>query len=111
MPESIGEVAAVIYNSLARCYATTLSEIESLTGRAFEQINIVGGGANAEYLNELTAQATGRKVSAGPTEATAIGNILAQMISDGSIGGMREARELVRKSFDIKVYEGGESIR
>ena len=104
VPESLGEVAAVIYNSLARCYGITLSEIESLTGRTFEQINIVGGGANAQYLNELTAKVTGRKVYAGPTEATAIGNILAQMISDGSIGGMKEARELVRTSFDIKVY-------
>ncbi len=74
VPEGIYQVAAVIYNSLAQCYADTVREIEKIEHVTYPCINIVGGGANAAYLNELTAKATGKTVYAGPTEATAIGN-------------------------------------
>ena len=73
----------VIYNSLAKCYGDTIEEIEALTGKKYTTIYVVGGGANAGYLNELTAKYTGKKVSAGPSEATAIGNIVVQMLHDG----------------------------
>ena len=73
VPEGIYQVAAVIYNSLAQCYADTVREIEKIEHVTYPCINIVGGGANAAYLNELTAKATGKTVYAGPTEATAIG--------------------------------------
>ena len=76
VPETVGEIAAVIYNSLAKCYGDTIEEIEALTGKKYTTIYVVGGGANAGYLNELTAKYTGKKVSAGPSEATAIGNIV-----------------------------------
>lgn len=105
VPEGIAEVAAVIYNSLAICYGKTIEEIENLTGRQFNTINVVGGGANAAYLNELTAKYTKRKVLAGPTEATAIGNIMVQMMKDGSLKDLTAARDTVRASFEIKVYE------
>lgn len=105
VPEGIAEVAAVIYNSLAICYGKTIEEIENLTGRQFNTINVVGGGANAAYLNELTAKYTKRKVLAGPTEATAIGNIMVQMMKDGSLKDLTAARDAVRASFEIKVYE------
>ena len=95
VPETLAEVAAVIYNSLAKCYGKTITEIEELTGKTFEGIHIVGGGANAEYLNHLTALATGKCVYAGPTEATAIGNLSAQII----------ARNCIYDSFEIKRYE------
>lgn len=86
VPCDLAETAAVIYNSLAQCYGKTMEEMEELTGKHFEKIHIVGGGSNAEYLNRLTAKATGRKVYAGPTEATAIGNLSAQMIATGELG-------------------------
>ncbi|MCL2865578.1 MAG: rhamnulokinase [Lachnospiraceae bacterium] len=106
IPNSVGEIAAVIYNSLAKCYADTIHQIEVLTGKKYDTIYVVGGGANASYLNELTAKYTGRTVCAGPTEATAIGNLLVQMLYDGMFKNLQEARACVRNSFEIKVYGG-----
>lgn len=105
VPEGIAEVASVIYNSLAQCYAKTIKEIEEITGQKYDRIHIVGGGANAEYLNILTAKATGVPVYAGPTEATAIGNLAAQMMSAGELKGLKDARACVYKSFEIKKYQ------
>lgn len=105
VPEEIAEVASVIYNSLAQCYAKTIKEIEEITGQKYDRIHIVGGGANAEYLNILTAKATGVPVYAGPTEATAIGNLAAQMMSAGELRGLKDARACVYKSFEIKKYQ------
>ena len=101
IPESVGEIAAVIYNSLAKCYQDTVKEIEKITGKVYHTIHVVGGGSNAGYLNELTAKYTGKKVIAGPSEATAIGNALAQMLYDGTFKDIEEARECVAKSFEI----------
>lgn len=105
VPETLAKVAAVIYNSLAKCYAKTIAEIESITGKQFDSIHIVGGGSNADYLNRLTAKETGKVVYAGPTEATAIGNLSAQMIAAGDLQDLSDARNCIYKSFDIKVYE------
>ena len=105
VPEGIAEVASVIYNSLAQCYAKTIKEIEEITGQKYDRIHIVGGGANAEYLNILTAKATGVPVYAGPTEATAIGNLAAQMMSAGELKDLKDARACVYKSFEIKQYQ------
>ena len=104
VPETLAEVASVIYRSLAHCYGKTIKEIEQLTGKKFDGIHIVGGGSNAEYLNKLTAKATGLPVYAGPTEATAIGNLSAQMISGGEWNDLWDARSCIYDSFDIKVY-------
>ena len=103
--ENLAEVAAVIYNSLAKCYGKTIAEIEEITGKQFEGIHIVGGGANAEYLNQLTAKATGKTVYAGPTEATAIGNLSAQMIAGKELQNLNDARNCIFESFEIKIYE------
>ncbi len=105
VPETIGEIAAVVYNSLAYCYGKTVKEIEEVTGAAYNAVYIVGGGANAGYLNELTAKYTGKKVYAGPTEATAIGNLAVQMLRDGVFADLSEARACIRRSFDIQEYE------
>ncbi len=104
IPESVGEIAAVIYNSLAKCYGDTIKEIEAITGNTYDTVYVVGGGANAGYLNELTAKYTGKQVSAGPTEATAIGNIVVQMLHDGVFPSLPEARVCIGESFDIKKY-------
>ena len=105
VPEGIEEVAAVIYNSLAKCYAATLKELEEQTGCQYRTIHVVGGGANADYLNELTAKYTGRRVLAGPTEATAIGNLAVQMIAGKELKDLTDARACIYQSFPIKKYE------
>ena len=105
VPETVGEIAAVIYNSLAKCSGDTIEEIEALTGEHYSTIYVVGGGANAGYLNELTAKYTGRRVSAGPSEATAIGNIIVQMLHDKTFKSLPEARTCIGESFDVKIYE------
>lgn len=105
VPETAGELAAVIYSSLAKCYGETVRELEEITGKQYEKIHIVGGGANADYLNRLTAKYTGRPVFAGPTEATAIGNLAAQMIRTGEYGSLMEARKGIFESFAISEYQ------
>lgn len=105
VPKTPGELAAVIYQSLSDSYAETVTEIESLTGIHYDTIHIVGGGSNADYLNRLTAEKSGRKVLAGPGEATAIGNLMAQMIQAGEFEGLTEARKCVLASFPISRYE------
>ena len=105
IPDGIAEVASVIYNSLASCYAATMKEIEENTGKRYLQIHIVGGGSNAEYLNALTAKVSNCTVVAGPIEATAIGNITAQMIAEGELENLEEARMCIYQSFPIRTYE------
>lgn len=105
VPESIGEIATVIYQSLAECYGKTVLEIEANTGCVYDGIHVIGGGSNAGYLNQLTANATGKTVYAGPGEATAIGNIMAQMIEAGELKDLADARKCVFQSFGIKEYK------
>ncbi len=104
IPVTPWEIARVIYRSLAACYQKAADEIEEITGRHFEAINIVGGGSNADYLNRLTAEFTGKKIYAGPGEATAIGNLGAQMITDGLFMGLTDFRKCVFDSFGVKEY-------
>lgn len=101
VPQRLGEVLAVIYHSLALCYAATVQEIETLTAHTYSHIHIIGGGCQDSLLNELTANACKRPVLAGPVEATAIGNLLAQMLSSGVLPSLGEARDIVGASFEI----------
>jgi rhamnulokinase len=105
VPDGIAEVASVIYNSLATCYAKTVEEIEELTDVHYDTIHIVGGGANADYLNKLTARECKRTVLAGPKEATAIGNLAAQMIGAEEIDDLEDARACIYRSFKIHEYK------
>ena len=102
VPETPGELALCVYDSLAVCYAKAVDVIENVTGYKFDTINVVGGGCQNMYLNELTAKRTGRKVMAGPVEATAIGNAIAQLLYDGAVKSLEEAKMLVKVSFDVK---------
>jgi len=103
-PQTPGEFATVIYQSLAECYGKTVKELEENTKKHYDAIHIIGGGSNAAYLNRLTANTTGKTVYAGPSEATAIGNIMAQMIRDGIFKDLKEARTCVFQSFDVKEF-------
>jgi len=104
IPKTHGQLAAVIYQSLAKSYGETVAEIEALSGRKFDCIHIVGGGSNAEYLNQLTAEKTKKVVYAGPGEATAIGNLAVQMMKAGEFDSLSEVRACIYNSFEIKKY-------
>lgn len=99
---TIDEVLASVYHSIARSYKNATEEIEGLTGKAINAIHIVGGGCQDVYLNRLTAQYTGKAVTAGPVEATAVGNLISQLIYGNVCADLKEARELIKKSFEIK---------
>ena len=98
---AVGETAYCVFASLADCYAESVRELESLTGARYGTLNIIGGGGNNRLLTELTAKATGKRVIIGPTEGTATGNILMQMIGAGELPDLAAARAVVKNSFDI----------
>lgn len=98
------QTLSCVYHSLAESYAEAVRGLEKITGRAFTSLNIVGGGSQDAYLNQLTADATGLPVYAGPTEGTAIGNIAVQMIASGALRGVQHARDVIRESFPIRVF-------
>lgn len=93
----------VIYDSLAKSYADAICELERNTGRTYETLNIIGGGCRDSLLNELTAKSTGKKIITGPVEATAIGNLVMQMIGAGDIEDISAARKIIKKSFPLTV--------
>lgn len=99
--DDLGLILNSAYHSLAKSYSEAVTEIETVTGKRFNSIHIVGGGCQDKYLNTLTRDYTGKSVTAGPIEATATGNIISQIISDKKIS-LATARKIVKKSFDIK---------
>lgn len=104
-PESVGEIVRCIYESLCLKYRYTAEKLEELCSKKYSSINIVGGGTKDKLLCRYAADCTGRTVSAGPVEATAIGNIAMQLIALGEIKDVAQAREIIRKSFDVVTYE------
>lgn len=99
--DDLGLILNSAYHSLAKSYSEAVTEIETVTGKRFNSIHIVGGGCQDKYLNTLTRDYTGKSVTAGPIEATATGNIISQIISNKKIS-LATARKIVKKSFDIK---------
>lgn len=91
-----------VYRSLTLCYKNAIAELSGLTGKDYTSINIVGGGCQDNYLNQMTSCITGLPVYAGPVEGTAIGNLIVQMMHDGTFGSLSEARDCIRRSFDIR---------
>jgi rhamnulokinase len=98
-PATHGEYARAILESLALRYRQMLESLETLCGRRIEVIHIVGGGSRNMVLNQFVADCTGRRVIAGPGEATAIGNLLVQAIGAGELRGLEDVRSVVRHSF------------
>ena len=103
-PRDDGEVCRAILYSLAVRYREVLKTLEGLTGRAVDVIHIVGGGSRNRLLNQLTADVTGRRVVAGPVEATAAGNALVQAMGAGQLKSLDEVREVVRHSFQVEEF-------
>ncbi len=98
----LGEVINSVYHSLAKSYKEAVEEVEKISGVTSNVIHIVGGGCKDAYLNRLTALYTGKKVLAGPVEATATGNLMAQIMADDNSYTVEKLRKLIIDSFDIK---------
>lgn len=105
VPQSVGELTMCVYSNLALVYAREWKQLERLTGKALQSLHIVGGGANVALLNQLTADLIGKPVIAGPGEATAIGNLLVQMIASGELENLTAARKWVKDQISLSVYE------
>lgn len=97
----IGDVLNSVYHSLANSYNEAVKIIENAAGKNVDLINIIGGGSKDKYLNSLTKKYTGKRVLAGPTEATALGNLISQFMYSDKEFTLEKARETVKKSFDI----------
>ncbi len=105
VPETTGQLVRCIYESLALKYRLALEQIGECTGRKFDVLHLMGGGTKDGFLCELTAQSLGIPVVAGPVEATALGNILLQLIALGEIKDIGEGRRLIRETEKVKVFE------
>src|SRR5262245_20282241 len=110
-PETPAAVTRAIFESLAFKYRMVLESLQRLTGVPFAVIRVVGGGSRHHLLNQLTADATGRSVIAGPVEATALGNIAMQMVATGAGGSTAEARCAIERSFPVQRYEPSQPDR
>ncbi len=104
VPESEGAMIRCVLESLAMRYRQVLGWLEELIGGRIETIHIVGGGTQNRLLCQMAADACNRHVVAGPVEATAIGNLMMQAVAGGDVGSIPEAREVIRRSFDVEEY-------
>lgn len=105
VPETKGQFVRCVFDSLALRYRNTLESIEAITGKKTPFINIIGGGSKETVLNQFTADCCGIPVYAGPTEATAIGNLVSQTIAAGELKDLAEARAMISDSFGVECYE------
>jgi rhamnulokinase len=105
LPESHGALIRAILESLALKYRWVIEKLELMLGYRLDPIHIVGGGTQNQLLCQLTADATGRTVLAGPVEATALGNLIVQAMAVGAVGSLAEGRAVIRRSFDVITYE------
>ncbi len=115
-PQTHGQILRAAYEGLALLYADTYGTLEQLSGKQFDTLRIVGGGCQNKTLSQFAADAVGREVITGPIEATAIGNIIMQMLAMGDINSLAEGREIIRSSFahesktyipqDIEIWQG-----
>lgn len=105
VPTTPDELARCVYDNLALCYAVELENLEAITGKHINKLHIVGGGSNNKLLNQLTADVCNIQVEAGPGEATAIGNLMVQMIATNGYGTLAEARADIRHSIELEMYE------
>jgi rhamnulokinase len=109
VPSAPGAVVRCALESLALKYRWVLERLEEMLGSRLGTIHVVGGGSQNALLCQLTADACGRTVVAGPVEATAIGNVLVQALGLGLVGSLAEAREVVRRSFEVRIVEPQDS--
>ncbi len=104
VPQTVGEIARCIYESLALAYRATVAQLAEVTGKTYDRIHVVGGGIHNRMLCQCTADATGLPVIAGPSEATVLGNIGVQLIAQGELSSLSDLRQVVAASFAQTVY-------
>jgi rhamnulokinase len=109
-PGDEGEIVRCILESLALAYRHTFGELAEVVGHPLDTIHIVGGGSQNQLLCQWAADSCGVPVVAGPVEATAIGNLLVQMMATGALSGLDQAREVVRRSTTVEHYEPGDRV-
>ncbi len=105
LPHTEGDLARCCYLSLAKTYKRELDRLQRITGKRFERLHVVGGGARAELLNQMAADAVGIPVHAGPAEATALGNLCVQAQACGLFASLHEARQAIADALPVTVYE------
>jgi rhamnulokinase len=110
-PATPGQYVRAILESLALTYRAALEQLGAITGARVREVRVIGGGCRNAALNQFTADAAGCRVLAGPTEATALGNIAMQLVGIGAIGSVDEARALIERSFPLEVFEPQDSAR
>jgi rhamnulokinase len=104
-PENVGQVMRTVYESLALKYRVTLETLTGITGRVVERLHVIGGGSQNTLLNQMTADALGRPVIAGPAEATALGNAVIQLIALGELSSVAEARQILSTTVGTEHFE------
>ncbi|MBV8072435.1 MAG: rhamnulokinase [Acidobacteriaceae bacterium] len=104
MQQDPGSIARIVLDSIAARYGQVLETLQKVLGRGIQVIHIVGGGSRNRLLNQLTADATRRRVVAGPAEATAVGNALMQAMGSGQVQTLEELRAIVRHSFEVEEF-------
>ena len=105
IPKEPGAYVRTVLESLAFKYRLVLRNLEQVSGKHIDQIRIIGGGSQNRLLNQLTADATGRRALAGPAEATALGNIAVQILATGEASSLQEVRAVIDRSFPTEVFE------
>jgi rhamnulokinase len=110
-PDRPSAVTRAILESLALKYRQVLESLERLVGTTFQEIRVAGGGSRNDLLNQFTADATGRRVLAGPVEATALGNLAMQMLATRAVGSLNEAREIIARCFPARLFEPRDTRR
>ncbi len=105
VPESVGQVMRTVYESLALKYRYAIDQMTALSGRKVDRLHIIGGGTRNRLLCQMTADALGRLVIAGPTEATALGNGIVQLIALGELSDIAQARAVLSRSIETDQYE------
>lgn len=106
VPETIGQLVRCIYESLALKYRLALEQIGECTGKKFDVLHLMGGGTKDGFLCELASESIGIPVIAGPVEATALGNIVLQLIALGEIETISQGRKIIAETEKVKKYEG-----
>lgn len=105
VPETVGAVMRVVYESLALKYRDALDKMIALSGKTVDRLHIIGGGSQNRLLCQMTADAIGRTVVAGPTEATVLGNAIIQLIALGELSSVAEGRAILSRQAEMAVYE------
>ena len=100
--DDIGQIVRIVYESLAMKYRQALEILQSVCEIKFNKISIIGGGSKINHLNQFTSFVTGLDVYVGPNEASSIGNIIMQAYGAGEVSGETHAKDVIRKSFEIK---------